>query len=152
MKSVGNDRKYDYHFLSYFFTRKRYGNDTLKNDTNNEKSIHRKRNHRIENMSISIDNGTANRNHEWTYMQYVHDQMSEQQSNMNITAPYAHTITIYDSQLLNFAANKFMSQQPTYRLGCWRWSCPQVGDREWRLKLYIHVGLCYWVMLGLSVT
>jgi hypothetical protein len=30
----------------------------LENDTDNDKSIHRKQNHRIENMSISIDNGT----------------------------------------------------------------------------------------------
>jgi hypothetical protein len=69
--------------------RKRYENDMLENDTENEKSIHRKRNHRIENMLISIDNGTSNRkhrNHEWTYMQHVHNQMSDQQSNMNITA------------------------------------------------------------------
>jgi hypothetical protein len=114
-------------------------NDTLEKDTDNEKSIHQKRNHQIENMSISIDNGTSNRkhqNHEWTYMQHVHNQMSDELSNMNITAPYAHTITTYDWQLLNFAANKFLSQQPTYRLGCWWWSCPWVGDCEWRLKLY----------------
>jgi hypothetical protein len=126
------------HYI-FFFTRKRYGNDTLENDTDNEKSIYRKRNHRIENMLISIDNGTSNRkhqNHKWTYMQHVHNQMSDQQSNMNITAPYAHTITTYDKQLSNFAANKFLSQQPTYRLGCWRWSCPRAGNCEWRLKLY----------------
>jgi hypothetical protein len=76
-----------YHFLSYFFIRKRYGNDTLENDTDNEKLIHRKQNHRDENMSILIDNGTSNRkhrNHEWTYMQHVHNQMSDQQSNMKI--------------------------------------------------------------------
>jgi hypothetical protein len=104
-----------------------------------KKLIHWKWNHRIENMSISIDNGTSNRkhrNHEWTYMQHVHNQMSDQQSNMNITAPYTYTITTYDSQLLNFEANKFLSQQPTYQLGCWWWSCPRVGDCEWRLKLY----------------
>jgi hypothetical protein len=32
-------------------------------------------------MSILIDNGTSNRkhqNHEWTYMQHVHSQMSGQ--------------------------------------------------------------------------
>jgi hypothetical protein len=51
-------------------------------------------------------------------MHHVHNQMSDQQSNMNITAPYAYIITTYDLQLLNFAANKFLSQQPTYRLGC----------------------------------
>jgi hypothetical protein len=82
--------------------------------------------------------------------------MSDQQSDMNITAPYAHTITTYDSQLLNFAANKFLSQQPTYRLGCWRWSCDsclRVGDCEWRLSyirrvvLLGHVGS--WCYLGL---
>jgi hypothetical protein len=55
---------------------------------------------------------------------------------------HAHTITTYDSQLLNFAANKFLSQQPTYRLGCWRWSRPRVGDCEWRFEA-IYVGLCY---------
>jgi hypothetical protein len=95
---------------------------TLENDTDNGKSILRKRNHQIENISISIDNDTSNRKHrfhEWTYMQYVHNQMSHQQSNINITAPYANTITTYDKQLLNnFAANKFLSQHPTSRLGC----------------------------------
>jgi hypothetical protein len=52
----------------------------------------------------------------------------------------------YDSQLLNFAANKFLSQQPTYRLGCWRWSCPP----SWGLRVeteVIYVGLCYWVFV-----
>jgi hypothetical protein len=39
-------------------------------------------------------------------MQHVHNQMSDQQSNINFTTPYAHTITIYDKQLLNFVANK----------------------------------------------
>jgi hypothetical protein len=29
---------------------------------------------------------------------------------------YAHTVTTYDSQLLNSAANKFLPQQPTCRL------------------------------------
>jgi hypothetical protein len=41
------------------------------NDTDNEKSIYQKRNHQIENMSTSIDNGTSNRKHrnyEWTYI------------------------------------------------------------------------------------
>jgi hypothetical protein len=85
-------------------------------------------------------------------MQHVHNQMSDQQSDMNITAPYAHTITTYDSQLLNFAANKFLSQQPTYRLGCWRWSCDsclRVGDCEWRLS-YIRscvIGPCWALVL-----
>jgi hypothetical protein len=95
-----------YHFISYFFTQKRYGNDMLENDTDNEKSIHQ-----IENMSISIDNGTSNRkhqNHEWTYMQHVHNQMSDQQSNMNITPPYDHSITTYDSRVMT---TKFCSQQ-----------------------------------------
>jgi hypothetical protein len=88
------------------------GNDTLEYDTDNEKSIHQKWNHQIKNMSISIDNGTSNRkhwNHEWTYMQHVLNQMSDQQFNMNITTIYAHTITTYDSQLLNSAAKKFLS-------------------------------------------
>jgi hypothetical protein len=72
--------------------------EIYKNDTDNEKSIHRKRNHRIENTSILINTSNRkHRNHEWTYMQHVHNQMSDQQSNMNITAPYAHTITTYDS-------------------------------------------------------
>jgi hypothetical protein len=53
-----------YYFLSYFSTRKRYENDTLENDTDDEKLIHQKRNHHIENMSISIDNGTSNRKHQ----------------------------------------------------------------------------------------
>jgi hypothetical protein len=67
--------------------------------------------------------------------------------NMNITAPYAHTITTYDSQLQNFAPSFCHSSW----LGCWRRSlCPQAGDYEWRLS-YIrkvvslgHVGpRCY---------
>jgi hypothetical protein len=67
---------------------------------------------------------------------------------MNITASYVHTITTYDSQLLNFAAKKFLSQQPTYRLGSWRWSCLRVRDCNWsyirRVVLLGHVGpQCY---------
>jgi hypothetical protein len=139
MKSVGNDRKYALSFPIIFFTRKRYGNDMLENDTNNEKSIHPKWNHQIEYMSILIDNGTSNRkhqNHEWAYMQHVHNKMSDRKSNMNITTSYAHIITTCDSQLLNSAANKVMSQQLTYRLSCCRQTCPQARDCEWRLKLY----------------
>jgi hypothetical protein len=83
------------------------GNDTLENDTDNEKLIHRKQNHQIENMSISIDNGASNRKHrnqEWTYMQDVDNQMSDQQSNMNITAcPYYNHLWL--------TTTKFCSQQ-----------------------------------------
>jgi hypothetical protein len=63
MKSVRNDKNMHYHFLSYFFTRKPYENDMLENNADNEKSIHRKQNHQIENTSISIDDGTSNRKH-----------------------------------------------------------------------------------------
>jgi hypothetical protein len=88
-------------------------------------------------------------------MQHVHNQMSDQQSNMNISASYAHTITTYDSQLLDFAANKFLSKQPTCRLGCWRRSCPRAGGCEWRLKLYTLgciIGPCWALVLpGLMV-
>jgi hypothetical protein len=142
-----------YHFLSYFFTRKQYGNNTLENDTDNENWYIRNETIRSK---ICIDNSTSNPkhwNHEWIYMQHVHNQMSDQQSNMNITTPYAHTITIYDSQLLNFAANKFLSVQPIYRLGCWRWSCLQAGiaSGNWsyirRVVLLDHVGP--WYYLGL---
>jgi hypothetical protein len=109
-------------------------------------------NHQIKNMSISIDNGTLNRkhrNHEWTYMQHVHNQMSDQQSNMNITTPYAHTITTYDS------TTKFGSQQVSITTANLPASLlATIVSARWWLRVeteVIYIGLCYWTMLGLSV-
>jgi hypothetical protein len=137
MKSVRNDQKYALSFPIISFL---LGNDSSKtmlitknwyigNETIWSKIC------RYRSITVPQIESTETMNGR-TYMQHVHNQMSDQQSNMNITAPYAHTITICDKQLLNFAANRFLSQQPTYRLGCWRRSSSRAGDCEWRIKVY----------------
>jgi uncharacterized membrane protein len=130
------------------------GNDTLgnvtvkKNDTSKTKPSDR-------NVSISIDNGTSNRKHrnrEWTYMQHVRNQMSDQQSNRNITTLYAHTITNHLSQ----TTTKFCRQQVSVTAA----NLPArllatVVSACWGMRVrteVIYVGLYYWTMLGLGVT
>jgi hypothetical protein len=152
MKLVKNDRRYmHYHFLSYFLYSETIRSETLqlkKIDTSKTKPSDR-------NVSISIDNGTSNRKHrnrEWTYMQHVRNQMSDQQSNRNITTLYAHTITNHLSQ----TTTKFCRQQVSVTAA----NLPArllatVVSACWGMRVrteVIYVGLYYWTMLGLGVT
>jgi hypothetical protein len=125
----------------------------LKSDFDNGKSIHRKRNHQIENMSISIDSGTSNlkhQNHEWTYMQCVHNQMSDPQSKINIYAicPYCNHLWL--------TTTKFCSQQvyvTTTNLSASLLATVMFASWELQVETeVIYVGLCYSATLGVSVT
>jgi hypothetical protein len=105
-------------------------------------SIHRKRNHQIENVSISIDNSTSNQKHhiqhEWPTIQHEH---------------YYAVCLYYNHTWLT--TTKFFSQQvyveatnlPASLLAT-------VVSVSWGLRAeteVIYVGLYYWVTLGLGV-